>query len=109
MSAGNLFDAPPDLLPRERFETLIDTAAVRVERIISTGQATPPGEWYDQDQDEWVLLLRGTAALRFADEAVPRLLRPGDHVRIAARARHRVEWTDATGPTIWLALHFGGA
>ncbi len=77
---------------------------LRVERIVSQGQASPPGFWYDQDEAEWVLLLAGAARLRFADEPQDRLLGPGDHVHIAPRRRHRVEWTDPAAPTVWLAV-----
>jgi cupin 2 domain-containing protein len=93
-------------LPEELVETLLETAALRLERIVSRGHATPPGRWYDQDRDEWVVLLRGSAGLRFEGDAAPVTLRPGDHLLIPARRRHRVEWTDAAEPTVWLALHF---
>ena len=84
---------------------LLETPALRLERIISTGHATAAGRWYDQDRDEWVAVLRGSAGLRFEGEAEARVLRPGDHLLIPARRRHRVEWTDAAEPTVWLALH----
>ncbi|MBI2204675.1 MAG: cupin domain-containing protein [Candidatus Rokubacteria bacterium] len=105
---GNLFDVPASL-PDERIDVLLETAALRLERIVSTGQATPAGEWYDQDRDEWVVVLRGSAALRFEDEREARVLRPGDHVFIAAHRRHRVDGTEPSEPTIWLALHYRGA
>jgi cupin 2 domain-containing protein len=104
VTAGNLFDAPRGL-PDERIDVLLETAHCRLERIVSTGQATPAGEWYDQEGDEWVVVLRGSGVLRFEDEAEPRVLRAGDHVLIAAHRRHRVEWTDTSEPTVWLALH----
>jgi cupin 2 domain-containing protein len=85
---------------------LLEAPGFRLERIVSMGHATPAGRWYDQDRAEWVLLLRGGAGLRFEDDAAPLTLRPGDHVLIPARRRHRVEWTDAAEPTVWLALHF---
>ena len=78
---------------------------VRIERIVSTGQASPPGFWYDQPWDEWVTVLAGAARLRFESEPEDRELGPGDHVFIQAHARHRVEWTSADPPTIWLAVH----
>ncbi|MEW6293571.1 MAG: cupin domain-containing protein [Pseudomonadota bacterium] len=90
----------------ERIETLIDHPAARIERIVSTGQASPEGFWYDQPRDEWVLLLSGSAGLRFADEADVRELRPGDWLLIPAGCKHRVEWTDAAQPSVWLAVHF---
>jgi cupin 2 domain-containing protein len=84
----------------------VDAGRVRLERIVSTGHATPPGQWLDQDRTEWVTVLRGQASLRFEDEPEPRLLSPGDYVLIPAHRRHRVEWTDPGEPTIWLALHY---
>ena len=88
-------------------EELLSRDGVRIERIVSLGQASPPGFWYDQAQGEWVLLLSGAALLRFADEAEPRRLRPGDILDIAPNRRHRVEWTDPAQPTVWLAVHYG--
>jgi cupin 2 domain-containing protein len=104
----NLFAAIPGEIPAEIFQVLLDTGDFRLERIISCGQATPPGAWYDQDTHEWVVLLRGGAGLRFADEAEPRVLGPGDYLFIPAHRRHRVEWTDPAQPTVWLALHYHG-
>src|SRR3989304_5861033 len=79
---SNLFAAIPGPLAAERFDVLHETRAFKLERIVSTGQATPPGQWHDQARDEWVLVLRGSAGLRFEDETEPRLLRAGDHVLI---------------------------
>ncbi|MEZ0250205.1 MAG: cupin domain-containing protein [Methylobacteriaceae bacterium] len=99
----NLFAGLPAHADEERFETLLTRPGLRVERIVSTGQASPPGFWYDQDEDEWVAVLQGSAELRFADEPAPRLLSAGDHLLIPAHRRHRVERTQ--NPTIWLAVH----
>ena len=104
--AGNLFAQLPQSLPEELFEEIIHGAEFRLERIISTGQATPDGQWYDQEQHEWVVLLSGAAALRFEGEEGLRVLQPGDFVNIPAHTRHRVEWTDAKQHTVWLALHY---
>jgi len=103
---SNLFDDLPERLPAERIDVLLSAPGVRVERIVSTGHVTPPDEWYDQDADEWVLVLRGRARLRIEGEADVRDLRPGDHVLLRAHQRHRVEWTDDAGPTVWLAVHY---
>ena len=107
MSArGNLFADLPDALPREVFEPLLGGSGPwRLERIVSTGQATPPGEWYDQPRDEWVVLLRGAAAVRFDGDAEAVRLEPGDWLHLPARRRHRVDWTAAGEVTVWLALH----
>jgi cupin 2 domain-containing protein len=102
----NLFAGLPAELTEELIETLVHANGARLERIVSRGHATPAGEWYDQDANEWVVLLRGGAGLRFEDEAEPRVLRPGDWLEIPAHRRHRVEWTSRSEPTIWLALHF---
>ena len=102
---GNLFAELPAILAVEQFDSLLQTGTVRLERIISIGHATPPGDWYDQEGDEWVLLLQGQAGLRFADEDGERTLDPGDYLWIPAHRRHRVEWTSRRPPAIWLALH----
>ena len=91
----------------ERFETFLSRPGLRIERIVSFGHASPPGFWYEQEQGEWVILLAGTAGLRFEDEVEVRVLGPGDFVDIAAHRRHRVEWTAADMPTVWLAVHHG--
>jgi cupin 2 domain-containing protein len=102
---ANLFAPIPPHITEEIFQVLLETKNFRLERIVSSGQATPPGEWYDQDTHEWVVLLAGSACLRFEDEP-DRVLLPGDHLLIPAHRRHRVEWTDTTAPTVWLALHY---
>jgi cupin 2 domain-containing protein len=103
---GNLFATIPSDLPAERMDVLVERGGFRLERIVSLGHVTPPGEWYDQDRDEWVVLLSGAARLAFEGEVEERELGPGDWLRIPAHARHRVEWTDPRAPSVWLALHF---
>ncbi|MGY2046751.1 cupin domain-containing protein [Methylobacterium sp. JK268] len=88
----------------ESVATLLARPGLRLERIVSTGQASPPGFWYDQREDEWVLLVAGAARLRVAGEAQDRALRPGDHLLLPAGCRHRVEWTDPAAATVWLCL-----
>jgi cupin 2 domain-containing protein len=104
---GNLFDGLSKRLPEEELSALLDEPGLRLERIVSTGQATPSGAWYDQPQPEWVMLLTGSAGLLIAGEPEPRRLGPGDWMLIPARVRHRVEWTDPDQPTVWLTLHYG--
>ena len=105
-----LLDLLPALAPaaevEERVDVLVQTNHLRIERIVSTGQASPPGFWYDQEEHEWVLLLSGHAGLRFEHEESVRRLAPGDQVDIPAHVRHRVEWTAETEPTIWLAVFY---
>ena len=102
----NLLRDLPDASAAEITEALASRPGLRIERIASHGQASPPGFWYDQDETEWVLLLAGAALLRFEDESEPRRLGPGDWVEIAAHRRHRVEWTDPDRAAIWLAIFF---
>jgi cupin 2 domain-containing protein len=104
----NLFVPLPDDAAAEAVETLLGQPGLRIERILSRGQASPPGFWYDQPEGEWVVLLSGAARLRFADEAAARALVPGDWLDIAPHRGHRVEWTDPTRPTLWLAVYYGG-
>jgi len=106
MTSSNLFDDLPARLQDEVITTLLEAGNLRIERIVSHGDASPEGFWYDQDRHEWVALLRGEARLRFAGEE-PVELKPGDCVNIPAHKRHRVEWTTPDQPTIWLAVHYG--
>jgi cupin 2 domain-containing protein len=106
MTIRNLFDDLPADATEEMFTCLLEAKGFRLERIVSVGQATPVGEWYDQDDHEWVVLLRGSAGLRFHGESQVRVLNPGDYVEIPPHKRHRVEWTDACEKTVWLALHY---
>jgi cupin 2 domain-containing protein len=102
----NLFSPLPDARATEQVATLLTRPGLRVERIVSLGQASPPGFWYDQAEGEWVLLLAGAAKLRFAEEPEARLLHPGDWLDIAPHRRHRVDWTDPATPTVWLTLFY---
>jgi cupin 2 domain-containing protein len=102
----NLFDDIPLDLPEEHLDKVCELGGgqVRIERIVSHGHASPDEFWYDQDQDEWVLLLRGEARLRFAHREQAIVLRPGDSILLPAHCRHRVDWTTPDQETIWLAV-----
>ena len=104
--ADNLFTGIPETIPQEVSEILLKAPGFYLERIISASQATPPGQWYDQETHEWVVLLSGAAGLLVEGEAQVRVLRPGDYLLIPAHCRHRVEWTDPDRRTVWLALHY---
>ena len=106
MEIAHLFATRLESKRQEIFETLLETDRFRLERIISTGQATPAGQWYDQERNEWVALLSGSAGLLFDGEREPRVMKSGDHLIIPAHVRHRVEWTDPDHETVWLALHY---
>jgi len=107
IQSGNLLSDIPARLDNERFDTLLARPGLRIERIVSTGQASAPGYWYDQPQDEWVCVIAGAAAILIEGEAAPRVLTSGDWLEIPAHVRHRVEWTDADEATVWLAAHIG--
>jgi cupin 2 domain-containing protein len=102
---GNLFDIGSTQGADERFDTLVEQGGMTIERIVSTGQASPPGFWYDSPRDEWVVLLTGAASLEFEGDPQLHALQAGDHVLIEAHCRHRVAWTHETEPTVWLAVH----
>ena len=101
----NLFQNLPNTLTAEAFETLFSNPSVLIERIVSQGQSTPDQDWYDQSEDEWVILLQGAARLSFKDPVQNIPLVPGDHLLIPAHCLHRVDWTPADQTTIWLAVH----
>lgn len=106
---GNLLGDLPTALPEELFTTLAGSGAgagdVRIERIVSTGHASPEGFWYDQDGAEFVLLVEGSAGVQMEGGDV-RTLAPGDWLVIPPHARHRVAWTAPDRPTVWLAVHY---
>jgi cupin 2 domain-containing protein len=103
---ANLFDQLPLNLPEELFNTLLDTGNVRIQRIGSQGHASPEGFLYDQDEHEWVVVLRGAARLSVEGEI--KELKQGDFLNIPAHQKHRVEWTIPDEATIWLAVFYGG-
>jgi cupin 2 domain-containing protein len=103
---ANLFATRPGPAAAEEFDELLARPGLRIERIVSSGQCSPPDFWYDQDEGEWVAVLQGEAKLRFADEAAARHLHVGDFLDIAPHRRHRVEWTPADQTTIWLAVFY---
>lgn len=105
MNPQNIFSKIPSDLTEEAFEEIIRNKSFTLERIISKGHATPEGEWYDQDKNEWVMLLKGRAGLLIEGEKEIKTLQPGDYMYLPVHVRHRVEWTDPEEETIWLALH----
>ena len=105
MTSGDLLRDLPGNLPEELVETLVESSTVRVERIVSTGHASPEGFWYDQPQREFVLVVQGRARLEF-DDGETLSLESGGWVDIPAHRRHRVASTDSEEPTVWLAVHY---
>lgn len=103
---NNLFGTIPTSLPDELFEDILKTDSVRVERIVSRGHITPEGDWYDQDEAEWVMVVKGSAKLLFEDGMREVSMEAGDHINIPSHQRHRVSWTDPDQDTIWLAVFY---
>ena len=110
MKAGRLGDSlPSSPVPEELLDILLEARGLRIERIVSTGQITPEGEWYDQVWDEFVLVGSGAARLLIEGEEEERALEAGDWLLLPAHCRHRVTWTESTPPTVWLAIHYQDA
>lgn len=105
MISANLLHPLPAPQPEESMDILARGDGMRIERIVSHGQCSPEGFWYEQEESEWVTLLAGAARLRFDDGQVLEL-RPGDQVDIPAGLRHRVEWTTPDSATVWLAVFY---
>lgn len=105
MKQGNLFAKIPADLSREVFDSLVESARVRIERIISKGHTSPDSGWYDQDLSEWVVILRGEASITF-DNGETVELAEGDYIEIPSHKKHKVTKTSPKSETIWLAVHF---
>jgi len=104
--ALNLFDAMP--APggaEEAFDDLLAVPGLRIERVVSQGHVSPPDFWYEQDWDEWVMVIEGEAHLQIEGREEPLRLLAGDHAWLPAGRRHRVSYTRPQPPTIWLAVH----
>ena len=102
----NLIDDLPGDLSSEVVEILTKGMNIRIERIVSFGQVSPKSFWYDQNETEWVVVLKGEAKLLIEGDESPIHMKSGDCVTIPAHKKHRVEWTMLDAPTIWLAVFF---
>jgi cupin 2 domain-containing protein len=101
----NLYDTTKiDTKKGEVFETVLEAGEMRIERIVTQTPYSEPGEWYDQEQDEWVVLLKGSAILEFKSGGKTKLS-PGDHLFIPSNKVHRVSWSSPGEVCIWLAIH----
>ena len=103
---NNLFADLPTDLTEELVEVLAENKHVRIARIVSTGHASPDGFWYDQEEAEWVIVLKGEAKLLFEGDEEPIHMKAGDFVNIPARRKHRVDWTTPDEPTVWLTVFY---
>ena len=106
LTTFNIFLNTPSTISEEIFEAIVTTNEVKIERIISKGHVSPKDSWYDQSNSEWVMVLQGSAKLRFRENDEVIELYPGDHLNIPPHVKHRVEWTDPDQETIWLAVHY---
>ena len=106
MDIRNIFSDIQKQAPDEVLETILQTGQFKIERIISHGHATTEGEWYDQDRNEWVLVLKGNAGLLFEGDDKTVIMKTGDYINIPAHQKHRVEWTDPEEETVWLTIHY---
>jgi cupin 2 domain-containing protein len=105
VKVDNIFDAIPSALAEETFESIIDTESVKIERIVSRGHTSPSEGWHNQDRDEWVVVLRGSATIE-CEHGQPLHLQDGGYINIPAGTKHRVTWTDPNIETLWLAVHY---
>lgn len=104
----NIFENMPTELTNEHLQDLLNTPSVRIERIVSQGHSSPAVGWYDQDEDEWVMVLQGEGTLTFADDREVRL-QVGDFIHIPAHTLHKVSHPQANGICVWLAIFFAAA
>ena len=102
---NNIFEDLPNNLQSEVIEDIVKSDSLRIERIISKGHTTPPSQWFDQEQNEWVIVLQGEAIIDFEEGDEQRMLR-GSYLNIPAHCRHRVKWTKPETETVWLAIHY---
>jgi cupin 2 domain-containing protein len=106
LGLGNMLDRLPADRSEEHVAAIVRLSDGRIERIVSFGHCSPDGFWYDQDDSEWVLVLRGHARLEIDGFPGTVELNPGDYINLSAHTRHRVAWTTPDEPTIWLAIHY---
>lgn len=105
MKLENIFDSIPDNLDEEVFDLLLQNNQIKIERIISKGQSSPKSGWYDQDKNEWVIVLKGEAIISF-ENGEDANLKAGSYLHIPAHIKHKVKWTDPDAETIWLAVFY---
>lgn len=105
MKLKNIFESIPDNLDEEIFEQLVQGENIKIERIISKGHRSPESGWYDEERNEWVIVLKGEAVISF-ENGIDVNLKAGSHINIPAHKRHKVSWTTSKTETIWLAVHY---
>lgn len=105
LTVENIFSNIPEEIPDELFHTLLSKKQIKIERIVSKGHTSETHNWYDQIQDEWIIVLEGQAILQFELPSSCVKLKKGDYLLIPAHKKHRVHWTDPNQNTIWLAIY----
>jgi len=105
MRKENLLASLPADLSQEFFKEIINTDYIRIEQIVSNGHTSPKQGWYDQDENEWVVVIKGAGELTFESGEKVKLT-PGDYINIEAHKKHRVTWTDPDEETVWLAVFY---
>jgi cupin 2 domain-containing protein len=104
MEKCNIFEEIIIDKTEEIFFEIFKNETIKIEKIVSNGQTSPKNFWYEQEQNEFVLLLEGFAILEFEDKVVE--LKKGDCLNIKAKQKHRVKFTSLTEPTIWFAVFY---
>lgn len=102
---NNIFELLPDDLQSEVVENIVQSGDIRIERIVSKGHSTPQSQWYDQAQNEWVMILKGEAIISLEDNTEHHMV-PGSYLSLPAHTKHKVSWTTPETETIWLAIHY---
>lgn len=102
---GNIFSSLPDKIDKELFDELLRHKNIKIERIVSRSHTSPENGWYDQPENEWVIVLEGAGSILF-ESGIEVNLKKGDYLNIPEHARHKVTWTDPNSITIWLAIHY---
>jgi len=102
---SNVFESIPEYFDDEIVDCLVKNKQLKIERIVSRGHTSPSTGWYDQEHDEWVIVLKGEAIIAFEDD-VEVSLKTGDHLSITAHSKHRVKWTHHEKETVWIAVHY---
>ena len=105
MNPASIFASIPDHIPEEITEKIVNARSVRIERILSCGHTSPLSGWYDQEENEWVIVLQGAGTITFANGDTVHLV-PGGYLNIPRHTRHRVSWTDPAEVTVWLAVFY---
>ena len=106
MLIKNLFSNFPDVAKQERIEEFVKDGTVRIERIVSYGQASLPDFWYDQEEHEWVVVLAGEGSIQWKKDGTTQTLKSGDSLFIPSHTQHRVAWTKPNAETVWLAVYW---